>query len=156
VLRIKIIVVDRTRSSFLAEGESLYLDRIRKYAGVEWIETKPAKIKKGRPSKSILDTERDAIRRKLHDHDYVIALDPSGKVFSSEGFAAWIDHLSVSRSRLTFVVGGPLGLAKEILDRSQERLSLSRLTFTHEMSRIILLEQLYRAFTIINHEKYHK
>ena len=132
------------------------MDRIRKYASLEWIEVKPAAIRKGRPLRNILDEEAAAIRKRLLSHDYIVALDRSGKTFSSEGLATWIDHLSVSQNRLTFVIGGPLGLAEQILSRAHERLSLSSLTFTHEMSRLFLLEQIYRAFTIINHEKYHK
>ena len=156
MLKIKVMVVDRTRSDFLAEGESLYLDRIRKYARLEWVEIKPVRIKKSRSTKSILDEEADAIAKKLLARDYIVALDRAGKVFNSEGLATWIDRLSVSHSRLSFIIGSPLGLAEEILKRAHERLSLSRLTFTHEMSRVLLLEQIYRAFTIINHEKYHK
>ncbi len=156
MLRIKIIVVDRTRASFLSEGELFYLDRLKRYAKIEWIETKPAKIKKGRSVKSILDEEGDSITKKLLPQEHIIALDLSGKTYNSEGLAKRIDHLSISHSRLTFVIGGPLGLSKKILDKAHETLSLSRLTLTHEMSRLFLLEQLYRAFTIIKNEKYHK
>lgn len=156
MLKIKIIVVDRTRSVFLAEGEAFYWDRLRRYAQAEWVETKPAKIQKGRTTKSILKEEARSISQRLHDRDYVIVLDRSGKAYNSEALAARIDHLSVSHDRLTFIIGGPLGLSKEVLNRADEALSLSKLTFTHEMSRLLLLEQLYRAFTINHNEKYHK
>ena len=156
MLKIRIIVVDKTRSSFLAQGEDFYLDRLKRYARMEWVETKPAKIKKGRPVQGILDEEGDFIAKKLVPQDYIIGLDRSGKTFDSKGLAAWIDRLSISHNQLAFVIGGPLGLSKKILDRTQETLSLSRLTLTHEMSRMLLLEQLYRAFTIIKNEKYHK
>ncbi len=156
MLKIKIIVVDRTRSPFLAEGESFYLDRLKKYAHTEWVEVKPARIKKGRPTEEILATEGKAIAKNLLPRDYVVALDRSGKAYDSEGLAARIDQLSLAHSRLTFFIGGPLGISKEILKNANEILSLSRMTLTHEMSRLLLLEQLYRAFTIINNEKYHK
>lgn len=156
MLKIKIIVVDRTRSTFLAQGQSFYLDRLKRYARIEWVETKPARITKGSPVQRILDQEGILIAKRLLAQDYAIALDRSGKAFDSEGLAAWIDRLATSHNPLTFVIGGPLGLSKTILDRANETLSLSRLTLTHEMSRIFLLEQLYRAFTIINNEKYHK
>ncbi len=155
MLKIKIIVVDRTRSPFLAEGESFYLERLQKYAHTEWVEVKPARIKKGRPTKEILATEGKSIAKRL-GRDYIIALAQSGKAYDSEGLAARIDQLSLGHNRLTFVIGGPLGISKEILEGANETLSLSRLTLTHEMSRLLLLEQLYRAFTIINNEKYHK
>lgn len=156
MLKIKIIVVDRTRSAFLAEGESFYLDRLGRYALVEWIETKPARIRKKSSPKSILDEEGLSIAKRLHARDYIIVLNRSGKTYDSEGLSARIDQLSVSHSQLTFVIGGPLGLSKDILKKAHEILSLSSLTFTHEMSRLILLEQLYRSFTIINNAKYHK
>ena len=156
MLKIKIIVVDRTRSDFLAEGETLYLERLRRYAHIEWVEIKPARIQKSRPAQIILAAEGISIAKRIIAGDYVIALDRSGKAYDSEGLAARIDHLSSSHNPLTFIVGGPLGLSKEILAKANETLSLSRLTFTHEMSRLVLLEQIYRAFTILNNEKYHK
>ncbi len=156
MLRITIIVVDRTRASFLREGESFYLNRLKRYARMEWVEVKPAGIKKGKPSDEILAKEGNSILRKFSARDYLISLDRSGKAHDSEELAAMIDRISLTHSRLTFVIGGPLGLAKTVLERSHETFSLSRLTLTHEMSRLLLLEQLYRAFTIINNEKYHK
>lgn len=156
MLKIKIIVVDRTRSAFLSQGESFYLDRLKRYARIEWLETKPARITKGSPVQRILDQEGNFITKKLQSQDYAVALDRTGKAFDSEGLAAWIDRLSISHNRLAFVIGGPLGLSKTVLSRANETLSLSRMTLTHEMSRLVLLEQIYRAFTIINNEKYHK
>lgn len=156
MLKIKIIVVDRTRSLFLKEGESFYLERLRRYALTEWVEVKPARIKKGRPQQEILSAEGASIVKRLLPRDYLIALDRSGKALDSKGLAARIDELSFSHNRLTYVIGGPLGLSKDVLNRAREILSLSRLTLTHEMSRLLLLEQLYRAFTILNNEKYHK
>ena len=148
-------MVDRTRLPFLVQGESFYLDRLHRYAHIEWVEVKPARIKKGKPIKEILATEGESIVKRL-GRDYVIALDQSGKAYDSEGLAARIDQLSIDHSRLDFVIGGPLGISKEILEDANETLSLSPLTLTHEMCRLLLLEQLYRAFTIINNEKYHK
>ncbi|MBW1798086.1 MAG: 23S rRNA (pseudouridine(1915)-N(3))-methyltransferase RlmH [Deltaproteobacteria bacterium] len=156
MLKIKIIVVDRTRSAFLKQGETFYMERLKRYAQPEWVEVKPTGIKKGRPIFKILDAEGDSIAKNFVPRDYIIALDRSGKAYDSEELAARIEKLSMTHDRLTFVVGGPLGLSKAILDRAHEVFSLSRLTLTHEMSRLILLEQLYRAFTIIKGEKYHK
>lgn len=155
-MKIKIIVVDRTRLPFLADGVSFYLDRLKRYAHTEWVETRPARIKKGRTVQNILDEEESFIAKKLLPRDYVIALDRSGRTYDSEELAARIEKLSISHNQLAFVVGGPLGLSEKILSNYHETLSLSRMTMTHEMSRLFLLEQLYRAFTIINNEKYHK
>ena len=157
MLKLKAIVVDRTRSPFLKEGESFYLERLRKYAQVQWIEVKPAKIKNGRPEKKILATEGQAIARKLAPGDYLVPMDRSGHQFDSEELAAWLDGLSISAGGcIVFIIGGPLGLSKELIGRGHKILSLSRLTLTHEMTRLLLLEQLYRAFTILHGEKYHK
>jgi len=157
VLKLKIIVVDRTKSPFLREGEIFYLERLRRYARVKWVEVRPAKIKKGRREEEILNKEGQAIARKLAPKDYLVPLDRSGRQFNSEGLAAWLDKRSLATGgSLTFIIGGPLGLSKELLDRGHKILSLSKLTLTHEMSRLLLLEQLYRAFTILRGEKYHK
>jgi len=155
--KIRFIVVDRTRSPFLREGEAFYLDRLKRYAQIEWIEVKPSRIKKGRPEREILETEGRAIARRLNSADYLIALDLSGQQYDSEGLAAWLKGLYTRvRGRVCFVVGGPIGLSEEILDQADTILSLSRLTLTHEMSRLFLVEQLYRVFTIIEGLKYHK
>ena len=156
MLRIKIIVVDRTRSSFLQQGESFYLDRLSRYARAEWVEVRPTKIKKGTPTEKILAMEGDAIAKRLRPKDYMIALDRLGKTYESEDLAKHIEKLAFRGIMPAFIIGGPLGLSEKILDRADEIFSLSQLTLTHEMSRLILLEQLYRAFTIINNEKYHK
>ena len=154
--KIKIIVVDRTRSPFLKEGESFYLERLNRYAQTQWVEVRPSSIKKGRPADGILTREGDLIFKRIDTRDNIIALDRSGKVYDSVGLARRIEKLSLTGNCLTFVIGGPLGLSKEILAGAHEILSLSRLTLTHEMTRLLLLEQLYRAFTIIRGEKYHK
>lgn len=157
MLKIRIIVVDRTRSPFLKEGESFYLKRLRQYVKVEWIEVKPAPIKKGRTEEDVLMEEGQAIARRVEPRDYRVALDRSGDPFDSEGLAGWLEDLSTKvPGWLSFLIGGPLGLSKPLLEGADKVLSLSRLTLTHEMSRLVLLEQLYRAFTIMKGEKYHK
>ena len=157
MLKLRIIVVDKTRSPFLKSGESFYLDRINKYARVEWVEVKPAKIKKGKEPKDVLDVEAQAITKRLTPEDFLVALDRTGHQYDSIGLASWLDKLSVDQSGwISFVIGGPLGLPKNLLEKAQKVLSLSRLTLTHEMCRLLLLEQIYRAFTIIKGEKYHK
>jgi 23S rRNA (pseudouridine1915-N3)-methyltransferase len=157
LLKLRVIVVDRTRSPFLKSGESFYLDRLSKYARVEWIEVKPAMIKKGRDPKEVLDVEAQAITKRLTPGDFVVALDRTGQQYDSVGLADWLAKLSVNQSGwVNFVIGGPLGLSKDLLKKAQKVLALSRLTLTHEMCRLLLLEQIYRAFTIIKGERYHK
>lgn len=152
----KIIVVGRTKEPFLKKGEAFYLERLKRYVSTEWIEVKPAKIRKGVRESDIIAQEGLAIKQKCKQLDYIIAMDPSGKTYDSPGLAAGIDRLLSSSHRLAFITGGPLGLSREAISSAHEILSLSRLTFTHEMARLVLLEQLYRAFTIMRGEKYHK
>jgi len=156
MLKIKVVVVDRTKSSFIKEGEIFYLNRLRRYSTPEWLEVKPASPKKSKTVENLLDEEGESITKTLLPRDYVIALDKSGEAYDSEDLAARIQKLSLTHNRLSFVIGGPLGLSTKILTKAQELFSLSKLTLTHEMSRLLLLEQLYRAFTILNNEKYHK
>jgi 23S rRNA (pseudouridine1915-N3)-methyltransferase len=157
LLKLKTIVVDRTRSPFLKEGESFYLKRLRRYVQMEWIEVKPAKIKKGRSDKEILAIESRSIQLKLAPKDYLVATHSTGHSFNSEELAGWLDGLSTRIGGwVTFVIGGPLGLSQDLLNQSHKILSLSRLTLTHEMARLVLLEQLYRAFTILRGGKYNK
>ena len=157
LLKLRVIVVDRTRSPFLKSGESFYLDRLSKYARLEWIEVKPARITKGSDPKDVLGVEAQAITKRLTPGDFLVALDRTGYQYDSVELADWLDKLSVDQTGwINFVVGGPLGLSKDLLEKAQKVLSLSRLTLTHEMCRLLLLEQIYRAFTIIKGEKYHK
>ena len=157
MVKIKFIVVDRTRSSFLKKGELFFLDRLKNYSKVEWIEVKPAGIKKGVPLEEIMKKEGKAIQMKTSVTDYIVALDRKGNQLDSAKLAAWLANLtSTTRCSICFIIGGPLGLSKEILDRADKILSLSKLTFTHEMCRLFLIEQIYRSFTIIRGEKYHK
>ena len=157
MIKLKFIVVDKTRSPFLKEGEAFYLERVRKYAKGRWTEVKPARIKKGITDEEILALEGKRIIGSLKEGDYLACLDRSGHQFDSLGLADWLDQLSVSvKGSLCLVIGGPLGIHKSVLEKSERVLSLSRLTLTHEMSRLILLEQVYRALTILRGEKYHK
>ncbi len=157
MIKIRILVVDRTRSPFLAEGEAFYLKRLKTYAQVEWIEVKPVKMTKGRPQEEILRLEGQALIRKKRSKDYLVALDRTGRQYGSEEFAGRLEKVALNATGgVTFMIGGPLGLSGEALAEADEILSLSRFTLTHEMSRVLLLEQIYRAFTILKGEKYHK
>jgi len=157
MIKIRILVVDRTRSPFLAEGEAFYLKRLENYARVEWIEVKPVKMTKGRPEEEIMRLEGETLLRKRGLKDYLVALDRAGRQYESEEFASRLEKAGMNATGgITFMIGGPLGLSAGVLGEANEVLSLSKFTLTHEMSRILLLEQLYRAFTILKGEKYHK
>ncbi len=154
--KIRIVVVGHTREGFLKEGETFYLQRLRRYITAEWVAVKPSKITKGIPESDIMAAEGRAIEAAVSKRDHVIAMEPSGKMYDSPALAERIRNLLTSSHRLAFITGGPLGLSPKILSSAHEILSLSPLTLTHEMTRLVLLEQLYRAFTIMRGEKYHK
>jgi len=104
----------------------------------------------------VLDIEGKRLLEKIGKDEYVILLDLHGKTIDSPSLAEKIDRLFISTSRLAFVIGGSLGLSDEVRARANERIRLSDLTFLHGMTRLILLEQIYRSFKILNHETYHK
>lgn len=157
MLRFRVIVVDRTRSAFLQQGERFYLERLRRYVKTEWVEVKPARMTKGRPREEIVREEGQALMKRVREQDVSVALDRSGVAYDSLGLAAWLKRLSErSRGTVCFLVGGALGHSREVLRASGMVLSLSQLTLTHEMTRLVLLEQLYRACTIMEGESYHK
>ena len=157
MLKIRFIVIGHTKSSFLKEGELFFLNRIRKYCQTEWLEIKPVPMKKGRPEAEVLRLEGQGVISKVKNSDYMVALDRKGRQYDSEGLAHWMERLSISESGwVNFLIGGPLGLSQQVLSQADRTLSLSKLTFTHEMSRLFLLEQIYRAFNIIAGTKYHK
>ena len=157
MLRLNFIVVDRTRSHFIREGEEEYLKRLKRFVGLKWSEVKPVRITKNMPDDEVIKKEGRNILEKADSGDYMIALDRTGRQYSSEGFATMFKKLSAeNRGQVCFVVGGPLGLSREVLKRSDHIVSLSEMTLTHEMARLILTEQIYRAFTIINGLNYHK
>ncbi len=157
MLRIKIIVVDRTKSPYIKSGESDYTGRTERFAAIEWVEVRPVRIKKGISDDMVREKEGEAILKRVDSGDSIIALDRTGKQYSSEGLAHLLDHLAVSvRGNVCFIIGGPLGLSAEVLRRADHVLSLSKMTLTHEMSRLLLIEQIYRCFTILQGHKYHK
>ena len=157
MLKINFIVVDRTKASYLRKGEEEYLKRLRRFARYRYTEIKPEKAVKGIPDHEIMDKEGERILSKLEKSDYLIALDKSGKQYSSINLASWLKKLSLDvRGSVCFAIGGPVGLSEEVLKNADSVLSLSKMTMTHEMCRLLLLEQVYRAFTIIEGHKYHK
>lgn len=157
MLKLKFIVVDRTRAYFLRDGESEYLKRLKRYVSYKWIEVKPVKITKHISDEELMTKEGNIILSKIDSGDYVIALDRKGKQYSSKGLATYIKRLSVDiAGYVCLVIGGPVGLSKDILERADSVMSMSRLTLTHEMVRLLLIEQIYRAFTILEGHKYHR
>jgi len=154
-LQIKIVAIGKIKEDYLKQGINDYKKRLSRYSKVSIIEL-PEEDIAVRPEFEVKDREAQRIRKHISNSQYVIALDRGGTELSSEGFAQKIDSLMTSgQSNIAFVIGGTLGLADPIVRAANLSLSLSKLTFTHQVARFILLEQLYRSFKIIRREPYH-
>lgn len=156
MIKIKIICVGKIKESYLNSGISEYLKRLSGYCNVEIVEVKDEKIANNSDEK-IKEIESNRILEKIDDKDYVILLDLKGKELSSVELADKMDCLiSQGVGNYAFVIGGSLGVSKNLQKKADFLISFSRLTFTHQMVRLLLLEQIYRAFKINNNETYHK
>jgi len=143
--------------SYFLEGEADYLKRLKHYSRVEIQWVRSEKIVGSRSTDEILSVEGERLMNKIPPDSTLVALDRRGKGLTSEGLASMIlKWQNRSIKEVVFLIGGPLGLSNTLLSRADVVLSLSKMTFTHEMVRLILLEQLYRSFTILRGEKYHK
>ncbi len=149
-MNIKIIAVGKLKEKYWKDAIEEYKKRLGSYCKLEIIEAKE-------DPRERVDVEEDAILVKIKESDYVVTLEINGKEHSSEEFAEKLNNLGVSgTSDITFVIGGSCGLGKKVLQRRDMALSFSKMTFPHQMMRVILLEQVYRAFKINKGEKYHK
>jgi 23S rRNA (pseudouridine1915-N3)-methyltransferase len=151
--KIVIIQVGKTQEKYLNLGVDIFLKRLKHYCKYEIIEIKES-------SKSLPDDKKNEeasiIISKLKSGDHIIALDEHGIEKSSVAFADFIEnHFTRNPNRLVFIIGGAFGHGQELLNLSNELMSLSQMTFSHQMIRLFLVEQIYRAFTIIRNEKYH-
>ncbi len=144
---LKIICLGKLKESYLTELVADYTKRISKYHKIEIIELK---------DEESLEREEKSILKHIGEKDYVITLEIEGQCLDSVAFANRLDSTFIKTSCITFVIGSSLGLSAKIKERSDFPLSLSKMTFPHGLFRGILLEQIYRAFKINNHENYHK
>lgn len=143
---IKIICVGKVKEKYLRDMIDDYIKRISKYHKIEIIELVDSNINK----------EKEELLRVINTKDYNIVMDIDGNNLSSREFAEKIDKTFLINSNITFIIGGSDGVSSEIKELANYRLSFSRLTFPHQLFRGILLEQIYRAFKILNNESYHK
>ncbi|HHS13755.1 MAG TPA: 23S rRNA (pseudouridine(1915)-N(3))-methyltransferase RlmH [bacterium] len=157
-MKISLITVGTTKTACFLEGENHYIQRLRHYSAVESKSVLPAPIKPSTDTQRVLQEEADRILRVLPESNcVVIALDRKGESWSSLELADRIQEwLNRSVKRSVWIVGGAVGLGERVIKRSDYCFSLSKMTFPHEMVPVILLEQLYRSFTLIRGEKYHK
>ena len=150
---IKIICVGKIKEKFYTEAIEEYKKRLSKYTKLEIIEV-PDYFDNN--IEIIKSKEGELILKNINSKDYIITLEIKGKEVSSEELAQKIEQTFITNSNITFVIGGSYGLDNKILNISNYSLSFSKLTFPHQLFRVILLEQIYRAYRIINNENYHK
>ena len=156
-MKIKIIALGKIKEKFLKDGIDEFLKRLTPYASVEIIELNPVEIKDENLTDRALAEEGNKILSCIKDDSFVITLEIAGKQLSSEEFANKINEITVSgTSELVFIIGSSCGLASRVSSRANFKLSMSKMTFLHQFARLILVEQIYRAFKILNNEKYHK
>ena len=143
---IKIICVGKIKEKFYRDAIEEYIKRLSKYHKVNIIEVADSNIK----------TEAVEILKKIDPKDYIVTMEIEGKQLSSIELSNFIDKTFLTHSNITFIIGGSDGLSEEIKHKSDYKLSFSNLTFPHQLFRVILLEQIYRSFKILNNETYHK
>ncbi len=155
-MKITLINTGKTHEKHIREGVDLYIKRLQKYVPVAVVDIPEIKGAGGVTSEKQKVMEGTALIRQMARHDYIIVLDEKGVEFGSEEFA---EHMQKIMNRgyksLAFITGGAFGFSREVYSKSDERISLSRMTFPHQLVRLIFIEQLYRAFTILNNEPYH-
>ena len=159
-MKIKIVTVGKLKEKYLKDGIAEYTKRISRFAKLEMIELTDEKT----PDKAselenqkILETEGARILSKVGERDFVLVLAIEGKTFSSEEFSKQLEEASIKGySTLTFIIGGSLGLAPSVKNRANLSVSFGRLTLPHQLMRLVLVEQIYRAFTIQQGSPYHK
>jgi 23S rRNA (pseudouridine1915-N3)-methyltransferase len=155
-MKITFITVGKTEDAYLKDGIEKYVKRLKHYTKLELFDLPELKNTKALTEDQQKAKEAELILKKITPQDYVILLDENGMEFTSVQFANYINKRSVSSSaNLIFVVGGPYGFDESVYGRANDKISLSRMTFSHQMVRLFFVEQLYRAYSIIKGEPYH-
>ena len=158
-MNINIVAVGSIKEKFFKDAVSEYAKRLSRYVKLNIIEVKDEKtpaMASALEEEKIKEVEAERILSKL-TNSYVVALTIDGKKYSSEELAKRMEKYDIlSKGNLSFIIGGSLGLHKTVIDRADEKLSFSEMTFPHQLMRVILLEQIYRAYRIRNNEPYHK
>lgn len=159
-MKITLITVGKIKEKYLKDAIAEYSKRLSRYCKLEIIEVADEKIPDNASETvedGIRDKEGERILKYVKDDAYVVTLEIKGKLLTSEELAEKIDKLGIQgTSHIIFIIGGSIGLGKEVLKRSDYALSFSKMTFPHQLMRVILLEQIYRSYRIISHEPYHK
>ncbi|MES2060655.1 MAG: 23S rRNA (pseudouridine(1915)-N(3))-methyltransferase RlmH [Bacteroidota bacterium] len=155
-MKITFITVGKTEDAYLKDGIEKYVKRLKHYTKLEMTDIPELKNTKALTEDQQKAKEAELILKKITPNDHVILLDENGMEFTSVQFANYINKRSVSSSaNLIFIVGGPYGFDQSVYQRANDKISLSRMTFSHQMVRLFFVEQLYRAYSIIKGEPYH-
>ena len=150
---IKIITVGSIKEKYLKDAIEEYQKRSKKYTDLEIIEVKDEGLL---PAKQAMEKEAEKINKHINEKEYIITLEIEGKELTSEELSKKIEDIMIINSNITFIIGGSYGIDKSIKDKAKYHLSFSKMTFPHQLFRVLLLEQIYRAFKIMNNESYHK
>lgn len=154
-MKIALISVGKIKKDYIKVGATEYVKRIKRYSPIELIEAKEETTAQSMPALKALEKEAKNILKNIKEGDFVIALADKGNQYTSGGFAGFLNTIaSQGKRRLVFIVGGAYGLHPSIMEGADLLLSLSQMTLPHEMARLVLLEQIYRAFTILRNEPY--
>ena len=160
MIRITIVCAGKIKEKYLREGIREYEKRLQRYCKLQWAEVADERTIENASQaqiNEIKEKEGQRFAKVIPDNAFVIALDLQGKMLDSPGLAGKIQNIQVNGySHIIFVIGGSVGISDEILKRADFRWSFSELTFPHQLMRLILIEQIYRSFRIINNEPYHK
>ncbi len=155
-MKIELWMIGKTAFSYLDKGIALYKNRLDRYISLELKVFPDVKVGKKTPPKVVKQKEGEMILSKLNGSDFLILLDDKGRQFTSIDFANKMEHyLHASHKKIVFQIGGAYGFSEAIYERANTKMSLSSMTFSHQMVRLVFLEQLYRAMTILNGEPYH-
>lgn len=155
-MKISLIVVGKTSEAWLGEGIAVYEKRLQHYANFKIQTLSPVKNAAVLETEKLKEKEGEMILKCIQSTDYVVLLDEAGKEFSSIGFSEFIGkYQTASVNHMVFIIGGAFGVSEGVKSRASMKMALSQMTFSHQMVRLIFVEQLYRAMTILKNESYH-
>lgn len=156
LMKVTLLQIDKTTENYLIEGIDIYLKRLKNYTALEVTTINVPKAVRMRPEAEQKREESKLILKTIKENDFLVLLDEGGKLLNSVDFSKFLDKKALENVKnLVFLIGGPYGFDPSIYERSNYKLSLSPMTFSHQMVRLFFVEQLYRAFTISKGEKYH-
>lgn len=155
MIKINIFAVGSIKEKFFKDGIDEYIKRLSKFCEIKIIEIKEQKIQ-GLGENITKDKEGEDLLQKIKQNDYLVLMDLHGREYTSEEFSQNLSNLiDLGRSPINIAIGGSLGFSEKVINRANSRICFSKMTFPHQMARLILVEQIYRAFKIINNEAYH-